>query len=78
MLNRNATIPIIRIGNNGLVFKKAKLKPTANASILVAIASNVTSLKLKLSVISSSSPVKLFLIMFKPISNNRINPIIGQ
>lgn len=76
-LNMKATIPIINEGNNGLVLINAKVKPTANASILVAIAKSVTSLKLNLSLISSSSSLKLSLIIFKPIIRSNVNPTIG-
>lgn len=76
-VNRNATMPIAMHGMIGLVSKSANVIPTANASMLVAIARRVTSLKVNVSVISSSSLVRLSRIMFNPISNSRMNPIIG-
>ena len=54
----------------------ANVIPTANASMLVAIASSVTSLKENSSLISSSSPDKLSRIIFNPIAKSNTNPII--
>lgn len=50
----NDVIPMIILGSTISIFISAKLSPTANASILVAIASMKTSLKLNVSTTSSS------------------------
>ena len=77
ILNINATIPIIVHGSNRDIFSNANVIPTANASILVATASKVNSLKLKVSIIYSSSLSKLSRIMFNPIAKSRKNAIHG-
>ena len=77
ILNINATIPIIVHGSNRDIFSNANVIPTANASILVATASKVNSLKLKVSIIYSSSLPKLSRIMFNPIAKSRKNAIHG-
>ena len=76
MLNANATTPIMLADIRRGSLNSANVIPTANASMLVAIASSVTSLNENSSLISSSSPDKLSRIIFNPIAKSNTNPII--
>lgn len=67
---------MISMGRSMAMFKKAKVTPTANASILVAIDRISNSLKEK-TLQTSSSADKDSYIIFKPIPSNNRNAIQG-
>lgn len=68
--------PIISMGSSIAVFRKAKVTPTAKASILVAIERINNSLKEK-TLQTSSSLNKDSYIIFKPIPTSNRNAIQG-
>ena len=74
MDNTNVIIPINVIAKIKFTFKNANVIPTANASILVAIANTIIVLNPTLSLqFSLLSSLKASFIMFPPIILNKIN-----